>query len=132
MRNVVDDKGSFTVEVSFLSIFIVMIIMNIIVLICVMYDKCVIYEEINKNIFLINEKKEKINIDKLEENKTINNKLLCVNVINVSYKLNEKNINVSITYSIKSDAICLFNYKQSYTINKSINLFDVKSFVRSA
>ncbi len=132
MKSVVDDKGSFTVEVSLLSIFIVMIIMNIIVLICIMYDKCIIYEEINRNIIIINEQKEKVEIANLEGDFKINNKLLCIKVLDISYKLDEDSINVSVNYRMKYNNMGLIRNKKSYVINKKIYLFDVKRYIRSA
>ena len=132
MESVVDDKGSFTVEVSLLSIFIVMIIMNIIVLICIMYDKCIIYEEINRNIIIINEQKEKVEIANLEGDFKINNKLLCIKVLDISYKLDEDSINVSVNYRMKYNNMGLIRNKKSYVINKKIHLFDVKRYIRSA
>ena len=131
MKNVVDDKGSFTVEISLLSIFIVVIVMNVVALICVMYDRGIICNEIDRSMLSINECEEKTEIAKLEENLSINNKLLCVNILHISYKVDENNIQVSIKYRIKYNSVVLFKNKKCYSFTKKMHLYDVKRYVRS-
>lgn len=145
VRNVADDKGSFTVEASIISVFVVIIVVNLIQLIFYIHDYCIINELINRDILRVSnyiEKEElgyKRDISSDIEIKNIiscttkeyNLGLLYIDVENILYTIENEKVRVEVEYNFK-EFLFTYIYGKDKMCNfiRTYNWFDIKSNVR--
>ena len=145
MKSVVDDRGSFTIEASIISVFIVMVVANLIVLTLYAHDICIINEQVNRYILVINkyiidnmsdgneDNKDKLSvIDKLEKDFKTNCKVVYIDIGSVSYNIKDSRISVIVKYNLDDNlGYSLRGGKRTCNLERWFYSYNVKNEVRN-
>lgn len=137
MKNVAEDKGSFTIEASIISIFIIVITFNLVMLFFILFDTCIIQEEIHRSMLDINRLQSEENVDnnnlksKCDYYK-LNKNLVSMKIVSVSHVIEQNTLKIEVKYKIKNNNIGALKYinNKTYTINRYFVLYDIEENVR--